>query len=170
MPKSVSAFGVQKGMRMTFNRSYIGRDSGLVGPYEVSREKIRDYAYAISELHPYYLDPGAARAAGYRDVIAPPSFAVMLFFRFGGWPLYEPEFGKKAQPVCVHRAQSVDLSRSICPGDLLWQRTTVTDVYQAGPHDQFDMTHLITDAAGGTVAVVKNSIISRHVASLEQAV
>ncbi|WP_054813909.1 FAS1-like dehydratase domain-containing protein [Nocardia arizonensis] len=150
-----------------FNRDFIGREFGPVGPYEVSREKIRDYALATGDPHPVYLDPEAARAAGYPDVIAPPSFPVILFFRFGGWPLYDPEFGKRAKPICVHRAQSVSTVRPIHPGDLLVMSTKVTDITEVGPHDQFDMTHTIDDHEGATVSVVRNCIISRHVPGLE---
>lgn len=152
---------------MIFNRDFIGRTSGLCGPYEVNREKIRDYAIAIGDPHPYYIDPAAARDAGYPDVVAPTSFVVLLFFRLGGWPLYDPNFGKKALPVCVHRAQSVELLRPIHPGDILMQLTTVTDVYEVGPHDQFDMRHDISDQFGNRVANVANSIISRYVVDLE---
>ncbi|KZM72444.1 FAS1-like dehydratase domain-containing protein [Nocardia terpenica] len=152
-----------------FNRDFIGRTFGPVGPYEVSREKIRDYALATCDPNPIYLDRAAAEAAGHPDVIAPPSFPVMLFFRFGGWPLYDPEFGKKRLPICVHRAQSVRTLRPIHPGDLLLMTTEITDIREVGPHDQFDMTHTIIDTDTNGVAVVTNSILSRHVPGLVDA-
>ena len=43
--------------------------------YAVGREKIREYAFAVGETNPLHLDVEAARAAGYRDVVAPPMFA-----------------------------------------------------------------------------------------------
>ncbi|WP_100524714.1 FAS1-like dehydratase domain-containing protein [Mycobacteroides abscessus] len=148
---------------IVFNREFIGRSHGPDGPYEVSREKIRDCALSTLDPNPVYLDVSAAQAAGYPDVIAPPSFAVQLFFRYGGWPLYDPEFGKKKLPVCVHRAQSVDVKRHILPGDNLFQTTTIVDMYEIGPHDLFTMRHDITDESGFQVATVVNSIISRDV-------
>jgi len=45
--------------------------------YAVGREKVREYAWAVGETNPLYVDVDAARAAGYADVVAPPMFAVV---------------------------------------------------------------------------------------------
>ena len=45
--------------------------------YAVGREKVREYAHAVGESDPRYLDPEAARAAGFADVVAPPMFAAV---------------------------------------------------------------------------------------------
>jgi acyl dehydratase len=150
---------------MALNQDFVGRVHGPTDVYEVSREKIRDYAIATGDLQPAYLNRQAATALGYADVIAPPSFAVMLFFRFGGWPLYDPAFGKNRQPVCVHRAQRVTHTRPIVAGDRLVQTTTVNDMTVLGPHEQWVMTHDITDDAGDHVCTVVNTIISRGTAA-----
>lgn len=52
------------------------RDAGT--PYEVSRVKIMEFAEAIGDPNPVYRDPAAARLAGYRDLIAPPTFGVVV--------------------------------------------------------------------------------------------
>lgn len=150
---------------MALNRSFVGRSHGPSPVYEVSREKIRDYAIATGDLHPAYLDPVAARELGYPDVIAPPSFAVTLFFRFGGWPLYDPEFGKKKEPMCVHRAQRTTHRRPIVAGDRLVQTTVVNDMVELGEHEQWTMTHEITTVDGEPVSTVVNTIISRGTAN-----
>jgi acyl dehydratase len=45
--------------------------------YAVGREKVREYAQAVGETDPRYLDPEAARTAGFDDVVAPPMFAAV---------------------------------------------------------------------------------------------
>jgi acyl dehydratase len=45
--------------------------------YAVGREKVREYAHAVGETDQRYLDPEAARAAGFADVVAPPMFAAV---------------------------------------------------------------------------------------------
>jgi acyl dehydratase len=45
--------------------------------YAVGREKVREYAHAVGETDPRYLDPEQARAAGFDDVVAPPMFAAV---------------------------------------------------------------------------------------------
>lgn len=150
---------------MALNHDFVGRTHKPTEIYEVSREKIRDYALATGDTHPAYLDPEAARELGHPDVIAPPSFAVMLFFRFGGWPLYDPEFGKKKEPVCVHRAQRTTHRRPIQPGDRLVQTTTVDDMRVLGEHEQWTMTHTIDTVDGEHVCTVVNTILSRGTAA-----
>jgi acyl dehydratase len=43
----------------------------------VGRETVREYAHAVGETDPRYLDPDAAREAGFADVVAPPMFAAV---------------------------------------------------------------------------------------------
>ena len=45
--------------------------------YEVGKEKIKEYAWAVGEDNPVYFDRDQAKAAGFRDVAAPPMFAVV---------------------------------------------------------------------------------------------
>jgi acyl dehydratase len=45
--------------------------------YVVCREKVREYAHAVGETDPRYLDPEAARREGFEDVVAPPMFAAV---------------------------------------------------------------------------------------------
>ena len=45
--------------------------------YQVGREKIREYATALGIDNPVHLDVAAAHTAGFRDVVAPPMFAVV---------------------------------------------------------------------------------------------
>src|SRR5918995_3012022 len=49
--------------------------------YAVGREKVREYAYAVGETDPRYLDPEAARGAGFDDVVPPPMFAAVYAAR-----------------------------------------------------------------------------------------
>ncbi len=61
--------------------------------YEVGLEKIREYANAVGETSPVYHDRAAARAAGFRDVVAPPMFAVVYSAGAMGPAIFDPELG-----------------------------------------------------------------------------
>ena len=63
---------------MPLDQSFIGRVYPPTASYEVSREKIREFADAIGDANPLYRDPEAARAAGHPDVIAPPTFLTII--------------------------------------------------------------------------------------------
>ena len=43
----------------------------------MGREKIKEYANVLGIENPVHFDVEAARAAGFRDVVAPPMFAVV---------------------------------------------------------------------------------------------
>src|SRR6266511_3812400 len=59
--------------------------------YAVGREKIREYAFAVGETNPVHLEVQAARALGYRDVVAPPMFAAVYCSPAMGPALFDPE-------------------------------------------------------------------------------
>ena len=61
--------------------------------YAVGREKIKEYAFAVGETNPVHLDVDAARAAGYRDVVAPPMFAVVYSAPSVTPAIFDPEVG-----------------------------------------------------------------------------
>jgi acyl dehydratase len=61
---------------MPVNAKAVGKSYQPV-VYAVGREKVREYARAVGETNPVYLDVDAARAAGHADVVAPPMFAVV---------------------------------------------------------------------------------------------
>ncbi|PWS52277.1 hypothetical protein DLE01_06255, partial [Streptomyces sp. FT05W] len=59
---------------MALDQSFVGRTYPPTPAYEVGREKIREFAEAVGDTNPAYTDPEAAKALGYSDVIAPPTF------------------------------------------------------------------------------------------------
>ena len=63
---------------MPVNPELVGREFPPTPPYLVGREKVREFARAVLATSPLNLDPDAARAAGYADVVAPPTFATVI--------------------------------------------------------------------------------------------
>src|SRR6185503_18898555 len=77
---------------MPVNTSAVGKEYPAV-TYAVGREKVKEYANAVGETNPLHLDPAAARAAGYDDVVAPPMFAVVYQARAVTPGMFDPEVG-----------------------------------------------------------------------------
>jgi acyl dehydratase len=95
--------------------------------YAVGREKVREYAYAVGETNPLYLDVDAARAAGYADVVAPPMFAV-VYQGPAAWPLFsDPEVGMDFARM-VHGGQEFAWGPLVVAGDELTTRTSIKDI------------------------------------------
>src|SRR5215208_7346127 len=68
----------------------VGKTYGPI-TYAVGREKIREYAHAVGETNPLHLDLEAARAAGHRDLVAPPMFAVVYTSPAIATAFFDPE-------------------------------------------------------------------------------
>ncbi len=99
--------------------------------YEVGREKIREYAYAIGAENPVHFERDAAREAGYRDVVAPPMFAVVYSAGAMGPAILDPEVGINFAAM-VHGGQEFVWGEPVCSGDTI---TTVAEVKDISEKD-----------------------------------
>lgn len=111
--------------RMPIDRSNIGRTFPPTPQYEVGRENIREFADAIGDPHPAYRDRAAARVLGHPDVIAPPTFPIVLTYA-ANLPLLD-EFGIALRNL-VHGNQRFAYARPIRAGDCLTCVVTIEDV------------------------------------------
>ncbi len=96
--------------------------------YEVGKEKIREYAQAVGEENPVYFDREAAKAAGFRDVPAPPMFAVVYSSPAVTQGLFDPEVGIDFA-MLVHGGQEFEWGEPVCAGDTITTETSVKDIY-----------------------------------------
>jgi len=92
---------------------------------EVEKGAIRRYADAIGDVHPLYHDADAARSAGYRGLVAPPTFPAMLS---AGIDVLEV-LGVQSRSVLVGE-QSFEFYEPICAGDRLLVTSRVVDIYE----------------------------------------
>jgi acyl dehydratase len=95
--------------------------------YAVGREKVREYAYAIGETEPLYLDLEAARAAGYPDLLAPPMFVVVYASAPFIAALFDPELEIDFARL-VHGAQEFRWEQPVVAGDEVTTTLTVTQI------------------------------------------
>jgi acyl dehydratase len=95
--------------------------------YAVGREKIREYAHATGESNPLHLDVDAARAAGYRDLVAPPMFAVVYSAPAVAPGLFDPEVGIDFARM-VHGSQEFRWGPLVIAGDEITTTAALRDV------------------------------------------
>jgi acyl dehydratase len=99
--------------------------------YLVGREKVREYARAVGETDSRYLDPDAARAAGFADVVAPPMFAA-VYCGPAIWPaLTDPESGIDFDRL-VHGAQEFTWGEPVVAGDEITTDATLEESSERG--------------------------------------
>jgi acyl dehydratase len=99
--------------------------------YEVGKEKIKEYAWAVGESNPVYFDREQAKAAGFRDVPAPPMFAVVYSAGAVGPGILDPEVGINFA-MMVHGGQEFVWGEPVVAGDTITTEATVKDIYERG--------------------------------------
>jgi acyl dehydratase len=97
--------------------------------YAVGREKVREYAAAVGESDPLYLDVEAARAAGHEDVVAPPMFAVVYAMPAVAQGMFDPEVGIDFARL-VHSGQEFRWGPLVVAGDEISTAVSVKDVVE----------------------------------------
>ena len=120
-------------------------------PYEVGKEKIREYAQAVGEDNPVYYDRDAARQAGFRDIPAPPMFAVVY-----SWPAItqtaiDPELGMDLARL-LHGGQEFAWQEPVCAGDTISTEASIKDIFARGDNAFYVFETLSRNQDGQEVA------------------
>lgn len=145
---------------MSVNPELQGRVFPPVAPYLVGREKVREFSRAVFATNPINHDPEAARAAGYADVVAPPTFAVVVQEATLAQLLAEPDAGIDFSRV-VHGDQRFSFSRPIVAGDSLTATLTVASVKRLGGHSMVTAESRVVDASGAHVVTSTSTLVVR---------
>jgi acyl dehydratase len=137
-----------------------GRSFPPSAPYLVGREKVREFARAVFATDPASFDVDAAKAAGHADLVAPPTFPVVVQQLTLDQLLADPEAGIDFSRV-VHGDQRFTFARPVIAGDELTGTLTVTSVKTLGAHSMVTAETVIADAAGETVVTATSTLVVR---------
>ena len=128
--------------------------------YEVSRAKIEEFADALGDANPLYRDPEAAKAAGFPDVIAPPTFLTIVNLGAINAIVADPELGLDYGRM-VHGDQSFAYERPVHAGDVLAVTTTVAEIMNRAGNDFLTMRAEVRDADDALVVTVQAQLVVR---------
>jgi acyl dehydratase len=145
---------------MSVNAELAGRTYPPSGPYAVDAASIAAFASAIGSTDPVHTSPEAARAAGYRDVIAPPTFAVTLAQQCDRQLIEDPEAGIDFSRV-VHGEQRFVHHRPITAGDAVLGTLTVDGVRSAGGHAMVTTRTELATTDGEQLCTSTSTIVIR---------
>ncbi len=151
---------------MPLDPSFIGRTYPASPAYLVSREKIAEFATAIGDATPAYFSAEAAQALGHRDVVAPPTFPIVISSRASAAVMFDPALGLDYSRV-VHGEQSFSYERPIVAGDRLVVVGTVENVRSAAGNDLLSLKAEIRTEDGELVCTARSTIVSRGVETKE---
>jgi acyl dehydratase len=148
---------------MALDRALVGRSYPPSAVYEVGRAKIAEFARAIGADDPVHRDPQAARAAGHPDVIAPPTFAIVLTLEAANVVLDDPDVSLDYSRV-VHGEQKFAHHRPIRAGDRLVATTTIDAVRSVAGNDLLTTRVDVATEDGEAVCTATSMLVARGTA------
>lgn len=143
------------------DRNLIGHSFGQ-RTIAVEEGAVRAYANAIGETDPVYNDPVAAREAGYRNVLVPPTFLscleARLFLTRDTLALTKMDLKR-----ILHAEQSYEYLAPVCAGDSLTYEPRIADIYDKknGALQFLVKETRITNQEGTHVANVRAVLVQR---------
>ena len=150
-------------MPIQINKAVIGKE---YPPYVVTveRGKIKEFARAIGDLNPLYLDDRVAQASEWGDIIAPPTFATTFRDETADTSAFLRELGTDISRV-LHGEQEFEMTRPIQPGQTYVCRAKVLDVYEktgkSGPMAFVLRETVITDRHDEIVGTMRHITVVR---------
>jgi acyl dehydratase len=145
---------------MPIDPSFAGRRYPATAPYTVGREKIREFADAIDDPAAAYRDPEAAGRLGYPDVIAPPTFAILLTLAAAHVIVEDPDLGIDYSRV-VHGDQRFVATRPIQAGDRLVTEVSIESLRSMGGGDLVTSRCDVSTDSGEPVVTAYSTLVVR---------
>jgi acyl dehydratase len=142
------------------NSEYLGRTFSASEPYEVSRVKLREFADAIGDPNPVYRDQAAAQAAGHSDVIAPPTFPIVITMASSHEAIHDPGLGLNYAMV-VHGEQRFTYSRPLRAGDVVLAQTTITAIREVARMTMVTTETELRTLGGEHVCTAVSTLVER---------
>lgn len=115
----------------------------------VERGKIKEFARAIGDLNPFYLDDDVGRASEWGDLIAPPTFAITFRDDDADTGALLRDLGTDVSRL-LHGEQEFEIFRPIRPGETYLCRPRIVDQYEK------------TGKSGAMAFVVRETAVTDH--------
>jgi acyl dehydratase len=140
------------------NPDLVGREFPPTAPYLVGREKVREFARAVFADAPQHTDVAAAQALGFADVVAPPTFAMVIQDLTLQMLLGLDDSGIVLSRT-IHAEQRFRYTRPIVAGDELVARLRVTGIRAMGPAAMITSEAEISDVTGAHVVTATSVLL-----------
>jgi len=145
---------------MAINPDFVGKTFPPSAPYEVSRVKLAEFADAIGDQNPVYRDRSAAQEAGFPDVIAPPTFPIVISMASSARALAAPGLNVNYAMV-VHGEQRFEYARPLRAGDVVTAQVTISDIRDVGRNSLMTTTTQISTVDGEHVCTAYSTLVER---------
>jgi len=145
---------------MALNTDLIGKTYEEID-YVVDRDAVNRFVEAIGEEDPIYRDAEAAKAAGYPEQVAPPTFITVIQIQTSGQVVLDQELGLDYSRV-VHGEQAYRYQRPLVVGDHLKATPRLSNIETKKSNEFLTTESEVHDAATGELLVTtRSTLISR---------
>jgi acyl dehydratase len=129
----------------------------------LDRGRLQYFAKATGQTDPVYSDVEAARAAGYPDIPAPPTFLIAVELDSGAADRLLADLQIPLARL-LHGEQGFTCHRVACAGDTVTVRSTVTDIYdkKGGALEFAVKVSRLTNQRDELVAEMRSVLVVRH--------
>jgi len=145
---------------LAINPDFIGKTFPASAPYEISRVKVAEFADAIGDPNPLYRDRAAAVEAGFPDVIAPPTFPIVISMAGSGQVMADPGLNLNYAMV-VHVEQRFEFQRPLHAGDFVTAEVTIADIRDIGRNSVITTSTKISTVNGEHVCTAHATLVER---------
>jgi acyl dehydratase len=130
---------------------------------DIERGRLRFFAQAIGESDPIYTDVDAARAAGYPDLPAPPTFLFAAELDGQSITAMLDDLGVALNRI-LHGEQQFTYLAPVCAGDTVTVDSRVSDIYakKGGALEFIVKESMVTNQRGIKVAEMRSVIVVRN--------
>jgi len=148
-------------MAIAINKAIVGKEYPPY-PVTVERGRIKDFARALGDHNPFYLDDAVGAATPWGDVIAPPTFAIS--FRGEDTGALLQDLGVDISRL-LHGEQEFEIHRQLVPGETYLCRTKIVDIYEktgrTGPMAFVVREVAVTDRTGEVAVTMRQITVVR---------
>ena len=144
------------------DKKFIGHQMPL-SVLMVDRTRLQFFAKAIGETDPVYTDLAAARAAGYPDLPAPPTFLFAAELDNGANMQLLADLDIPLSKL-LHGEQSFRYGQAVCAGDTVTVHSSISDIYdkKGGKLEFVVKNSRVTNQRGELVAELGTVLVVRH--------
>jgi acyl dehydratase len=147
---------------MPLNQSLKGKEYEEVS-LTVEAAQVLQFGDAIAEDGAVFRDAGEAKATGFPDQVAPPTFVTKIQIMSSVRVVLDQELGLNYMMV-VHGEQEFEWCRPVVVGDVLTAVPRIADIYAKGPNEFLVIEAEVKDGSGEVVAVSRTTLLSRGTA------
>lgn len=145
---------------MTVNQDLTNVNFEQTDSYLVGREKLREFAYSVFAFAPIHHDVEFARAAGFDDLVAPPTFPIVIQEKTLKQLLTYPNAGIDFSRV-VHGDQKFEYQRPLIAGDEVFAKLRVVSIQALGGHTLLTSESKLTSVSGDSIVAATSTLVIR---------